>query len=98
MDLLKQKDCFFPNSMSDTESTKNINVLVNALWLIDKDNLKKLQQKIAALKKNNQESVMRYYSSFNIQLLISDCSAMVSPNLGFIPIITVCSPSEYNAN
>lgn len=71
MDLLKQKDCFFPNSMSDTESTKNINVLVNALWLIDKDNLKKLQQKIAALKNNNQESEMRYYSSLKIQLLIN---------------------------
>lgn len=71
MDLLKQEDCFFPNSMSDTESTKNINVLVNALWLIDKDNLKKLQQKIAALKNNNQESEMRYYSSLKIQLLIN---------------------------
>lgn len=55
--------------MSDTESTKNVNVLVNALWLIDKDNLKKLQQKIAALKNNNQESEMRYYSSLKIQLL-----------------------------
>lgn len=69
VDLLKQKDCFFPNSMSDTESTKNVNVLVNALWLIDKDNLKKLQQKIAALKNNNQESEMRYYSSLKIKLL-----------------------------
>lgn len=37
-DLQSRKAVFFSYSMSDTKSTKNVNVLVNALWLIDKNN------------------------------------------------------------
>ncbi|XP_062575399.1 uncharacterized protein LOC134237312 [Saccostrea cucullata] len=62
VDLFKQKDCFFPNSMSDLDVMKNVNTLVNALWLIDNDNLKKLQKKLAARSNNNQETEIRLLS------------------------------------